>query len=317
LLNHKTDATMISSKFRHLRTSPTTRGLRCLFSSFQIGSLLETLELVKEGKLQPSEAEIFIKNAAHAGKAPEEVLEAFANLDHSRTKRTGFPEAVFAAGKTPYQVATILDDFARNLNEQIRDLEIMSNSSQSAILATRVTQEQYEEIKKIQLEHGSIEFNPMARIITMKASGLDNLPENSGAAKLLKRVVIATAGTTDLPVAEEAAVVLEAANVDVDRIYDVGVAGLHRVINALPRLQDPDVGCVIVCAGMDGALPSVVGGLTRVPVIACPTSIGYGMSLGGISAMLTMLNSCSPGVGVVNIDNGFGAAALAYKCILP
>jgi NCAIR mutase (PurE)-related protein len=120
-----------------------------------------------------------------------------------------------------------------------------------------------------------------------------------------------------LPVAEEAAVVLEAANVDVDRIYDVGVAGLHRVINALPRLQDPDVGCVIVCAGMDGALPSVVGGLIRVPVIACPTSIGYGMSLSGISAMLTMLNSCSPGVGVVNIDNGFGAAALAYKCILP
>ena len=133
----------------------------------------------------------------------------------------------------------------------------------------------------------------------------------------MKRIVVATAGTTDLPVAEEAAVVLEAAGCEVDRITDVGVAGQHRIINALPRLQDPNVGCVIVCAGMDGALPSVVGGLSRVPVIAVPTSIGYGVSLGGISAMLTMLNSCAPGVGVVNIDNGFGAAALAYKCILP
>lgn len=163
-----------------------------------------------------------------------------------------------------------------------------------------------------------------------------------------KRVVVATAGTTDLPVAEEAAVTLEAAHCKVDRIFDVGVAGLHRVIRALPTLQDPEVGCVIVCAGMDGALPSVVGGLVSCPVVAVPTryepirllwliillphgsrlhsqvcfharlvphSIGYGVSLGGISAMLTMLNSCAPGVGVVNIDNGFGAAALAYKCI--
>jgi NCAIR mutase (PurE)-related protein len=101
----------------------------------------------------------------------------------------------------------------------------------------------------------------------------------------------------------------------VDRIYDVGVAGLHRIVNAIPQLRDPSVGCVIVCAGMDGALPSVVGGLVSVPVIAVPTSIGYGASFGGISAMLTMLNSCAPGVGVVNIDNGFGAAALAFKCV--
>ena len=133
----------------------------------------------------------------------------------------------------------------------------------------------------------------------------------------LKRVAVVTAGTTDLPVAEEASFVLEAAGCEVDRIADVGVAGLHRIIQARPRLQDPNVGCVVVCAGMDGALPSVVGGLAKVPVIAVPTSVGYGVSLGGISALLTMLNSCSPGVGVVNIDNGFGAAALAYKCVLP
>jgi hypothetical protein len=129
------------------------------------------------------------------------------------------------------------------------------------------------------------------------------------------RVVVVTAGTTDIPVAEEAAVTLEASGCHVDRINDCGVAGLHRIIRALPRLSHPDVACVIVCAGMDGALPSVVGGLVKVPVIAVPTSIGYGISLGGISAMLTMLNSCSPGVAVLNIDNGFGAAAFAYKCI--
>lgn len=149
----------------------------------------------------------------------------------------------------------------------------------------------------------------------MSASGLKDM--HSATKNDMKRVVVATAGTTDLPVAEETAVVLEAAGCEVERINDVGVAGLHRIIKALPRLQDPNVGCVIVCAGMDGALPSVVGGLAKVPVIAVPTSIGYGVSLGGISAMLTMLNSCAPGVGVVNIDNGFGAAALAYKCVLP
>ena len=129
------------------------------------------------------------------------------------------------------------------------------------------------------------------------------------------RVVVACAGTTDLPVAEEAAITLEAAGCSVDRIYDVGVAGLHRIINALPKLRSPDVKAVIVCAGMDGALPSVVAGLVSVPVVAVPTSIGYGACFGGVSAMLTMLNSCAPGVGVVNIDNGFGGAALAFKCM--
>ena len=180
----------------------------------------------------------------------------------------------------------------------------------------RVTPEQYEEITKFPLNHGTIEFHETARIIKMAASGL-TVPSTVDDSIKMKRVVVATAGTTDLPVAEEAAVTLEAAGCEVDRITDVGVAGLHRIIQALPRLQDPNVGCVIVCAGMDGALPSVVGGLSKVPVIAVPTSIGYGVSLGGISAMLTMLNSCAPGVGVVNIDNGFGAAALAYKCVLP
>ncbi len=165
--------------------------------------------------------------------------------------------------------------------------------------------------------NGTIEYNPLARIICMRA----NIPSTTNAddghltRPCKKRVVVATAGTTDIMVAEEAAVTLEASDVPVDRIYDVGVAGLHRIINALPKLTHPDVGCIIVCAGMDGALPSVVGGLVQVPVVAVPTSIGYGAAFQGVSALLTMLNSCAPGVGVVNIDNGFGAAALAYKCI--
>mmetsp|Transcript_20214 Transcript_20214/g.49589 ORF Transcript_20214/g.49589 Transcript_20214/m.49589 type:complete len:306 (-) Transcript_20214:86-1003(-) len=305
---------MIASRTRFV--SRNIQGSRC-FSSFQGRSLLETLELVKEGKLDPVEAEkILGTSSTKTTRTPEETLEAFANLDHTRTKRTGFPEAVFAEGKTPYQVAKILDDFARNLNERIENAEALPNASQRAILATRVNPEQFNEMQEIPLEHGSIQYDQMSRIITMNASSLKDLPITNED-KLAKKIVVATAGTTDLPVAEEAAVTLEAANVEVDRIYDCGVAGLHRIINNLPRLQDPQVGCVIVCAGMDGALPSVVGGLASVPVIACPTSIGYGMSLSGISAMLTMLNSCSPGVGVVNIDNGFGAAALAYKCILP
>ena len=166
------------------------------------------------------------------------------------------------------------------------------------------------------MKNGTITYHKVAKIVTMRATGLDIQTNNDEEDHQNNgKVVVACAGTTDLPVAEEAAITLEAAGCNVERIYDVGVAGLHRIINALPRLRHPDVDCVIVCAGMDGALPSVVAGLVSVPVVAVPTSIGYGASFNGISAMLTMLNSCAPGVGVVNIDNGFGGAALAFKCI--
>ena len=280
------------------------------FLSTNATKLGNILERVRDGSLNPEEAETLISTSEVN---PEDTLKTFANIDHHRTRRTGFPEAVFGAGKTPEQVARILDDMARSLNQQIK--EGTAKGSQRAILATRVTSDEYDEIKQMPLSQGTLEYNEMARIISMKANNLQQMESDIGDKTKLKRVVVATAGTTDLPVAEEAAVVLEAANCDVDRIYDVGVAGLHRIINALPRLQHPDVGCIIVCAGMDGALPSVVGGLVSVPVLAVPTSIGYGVSLGGIAPMLTMLNTCAPGVGVMNIDNGFGAAALAYKCI--
>ncbi|KAI2492785.1 AIR carboxylase [Fragilaria crotonensis] len=227
-------------------------------------SLADILRLVETGKLGVDDAASMILRQPSS--SPDDTLQSFANLDHSRAKRTGFPEAVFA-------------------------------------------QKQFEAVSKIPLSHGSIEYHDVARIISMKASGISETSAPSRIEGQQTKVVIACAGTTDLPIAEEAAVTLEAAGCEITRVYDAGVAGLHRIINALPKLRDPQVGCVIVCAGMDGALPSVVGGLVSVPVIAVPTSIGYGASFGGISAMLTMLNSCAPG-GVVNIDNGFGAAAL-------
>jgi hypothetical protein len=283
-----------------------------VFSSNSNSSVSNILCQLQEGKINVKQAETLLSGANN--KDPEETLQPFANLDHGRAMRAGFPEAIFAQGKTSKQVALILDDMALAVNKAIQNGQ--SDSASTAILATRVTPEQFQELQKYPLKNGTLTYHETARIVSMKASGLDNIATSDGAPTTERsRVVVACAGTTDLPVAEEAAVTLEAAGCNIDRIYDVGVAGLHRIVKAIPRLRDPSVGCVIVCAGMDGALPSVVGGLVSVPVIAAPTSIGYGASFGGVSAMLTMLNSCAPGVGVVNIDNGFGAAALAYKCI--
>lgn len=248
-------------------------------------SLAEILEQVKTGILSPGEAADLIQQK----KASTSLLESFANLDHERHRRTGFPEAVFADGKTAEQTLAILDDFARKVNETAKQEDDL-NDINKTILATRVSPTQFVAMKG-KMKHGEMTYHEMARIVSVEAHALSGLPSHSFG----KKVVVATAGTTDLPVAEESAVTLEASGVKVERVFDVGVAGLHRVLNALPKLNDPSVGCVIVCAGMDGALPSVVGGLVSVPVIACPTSIGYGANFGGLSAMMTMLNSCSPG----------------------
>eukprot|EP00591_Stephanopyxis_turris_P009150 CAMPEP_0195509724 /NCGR_PEP_ID=MMETSP0794_2-20130614/2578_1 /TAXON_ID=515487 /ORGANISM="Stephanopyxis turris, Strain CCMP 815" /LENGTH=325 /DNA_ID=CAMNT_0040637011 /DNA_START=25 /DNA_END=1002 /DNA_ORIENTATION=+ len=285
------------------------------------------LKRVEDGTMTAADAE---KLLSASSSSSDNDISSFANIDHKRTNRTGFPEAIFAAGKTPHQIVSIFDNMAAHVNESLAAIDTTKQNSShgsspfAAILATRVDKDLFEEVSAIPLKNGVITYHETARIISMKASALLELSPNhssdnkSSATEehgTKKKVVVACAGTTDLPVAEEAAVTLEAAGVKVERVYDAGVAGLHRIINALPTLRDSEVGCVIVCAGMDGALPSVVGGLVRVPVIAVPTSIGYGASFGGISAMLTMLNSCAPGVGVVNIDNGFGGAALAFKCI--
>ena len=273
------------------------------------------------------------KDLITSAESSDKAVQSFANLDHYRAQRTGFPEAVFAQGKTPQQVASILDSMAAHVNETLAAAAAFEDDDNSedavatkknvaairAVLATRVDRELFEQISSIPLKNGELTYHETARIIAMRASSLNKTQEGNERSQIRTRtsrkVVVACAGTTDLPVAEEAAVTLESAGASVERVYDVGVAGLHRIVNALPKLRDPSVGSIIVCAGMDGALPSVVAGLVAVPVIACPTSVGYGASFGGISAMLTMLNSCAPGVGVVNIDNGFGAAALAFKCI--
>eukprot|EP00581_Thalassiosira_minuscula_P014942 CAMPEP_0183728904 /NCGR_PEP_ID=MMETSP0737-20130205/29210_1 /TAXON_ID=385413 /ORGANISM="Thalassiosira miniscula, Strain CCMP1093" /LENGTH=216 /DNA_ID=CAMNT_0025960973 /DNA_START=298 /DNA_END=948 /DNA_ORIENTATION=- len=210
---------------------------------------------------------------------------------------------------------------AKNVNE-LANANSSPSSASTAIIATRIDRDLFDAVLEIgPLENGVMEYHDTARIISVQANALVKdgndkaTNKDDGNSAHQQSVIVACAGTTDLPVAEEAAITLSLSGVPVTRIYDCGVAGLHRILSALPKLRDPNVGCVIVCAGMDGALPSVVGGLVDVPVVAVPTSVGYGMSLGGMSALLTMLNSCSPGVGVVNVDNGFGGAVWAMKCL--
>jgi len=225
-------------------------------------------------------------------RAEERVLEllreasfedlGFARVDHHRAVRQGFPEVVFGPGKTPQQVLGIAERLVARGH---------------SLLVTRTTEEVYAVVRA---KLPAAEFHPGARAITLRQG---NIAAGRGT------VLIAAAGTSDLPVAEEAAVTAEMMGNTVDRLYDVGVAGLHRLLAAHERLAGARV--IIVVAGMEGALPSVVGGLVDVPVIAVPTSVGYGASFGGLTALLAMLNSCAMGVAVVNIDNGFGAAAIA------
>jgi NCAIR mutase (PurE)-related protein len=206
----------------------------------------------------------------------------FARIDHHRALRRGFPEVVFGSGKTPLQIARIVASIA--------------GQGQSA-LVTRASQEAFEEVKKAMPE---ARYEVEARCITVQKGETPRLPG---------RAVIVCAGTSDVPVAEEAAVTLAFLGGTVDKVYDAGVAGLHRLLERLPQIRQADV--VVAVAGMEGALPSVVTGLVEVPVVAVPTSVGYGASFHGVAALLGMLSACASGIGVVNIDNGFGAAYLA------
>lgn len=213
---------------------------------------------------------------------PYENLEDFVRIDHHRHMRKGFPEVIFSQGKTPEQVVKIF-----------KKLSEVSDK----VLATRLDADVYAQIAS---ELPETTYNPTARCLYLdRTRGVDRLPG----------VVVLTGGTSDMPVAEEASLTAELMGNEVQRYYDVGVAGLHRLLDKLPALQAARV--VIAVAGMEGALPSVVAGLVAVPVIAVPTSVGYGASLNGLAALLTMLNSCANGVAVVNIDNGFGAGYLA------
>jgi NCAIR mutase (PurE)-related protein len=208
----------------------------------------------------------------------------YALVDHHRQLRNGCPEVIYCAGKTVAQVEGIV----KNMIE-------VGNSN---ILATRATEEIAQAVLKI---HPDAEWNPSARTIVIRRQ----VVEKSGGGKIL----VVTAGTSDLPVADEAVVTAEFLGNEVERLSDVGVAGIHRLLAKLDVINSANV--IIVIAGMEGALPSVIGGLTDKPIIAVPTSIGYGASFGGVTALLSMLNSCANGVSVVNIDNGFGAAYIA------
>ncbi len=214
----------------------------------------------------------------------------FAHVDHHRAVRTGFPEVIWGPGKTPYQIAKIMVS--------------MRDRSQT-IMATRIDPATFE---AIQLRLPEVVYFDRARICALtSALTRGELPVRSGV------ITILTAGTSDIPVAEEAAVTAELSGFGVKRLWDVGVAGIHRLLSQRHVIDDAEV--LIVVAGMEGALPSVVGGLADCPVIAVPTSIGYGASFEGLAALLGMLNSCASGVGVVNIDNGFGAAMLAMQIL--
>lgn len=216
---------------------------------------------------------------------PFEPLE-FAMVDHHRELRKGFPEVIFCTRKTPRQVATIARRVVRN---------------GGPLLATRASEDQYRAVKKVLPR---CRYSKVARTITMtERSKSTRRPNTRGT------ILIISAGTSDIPVAEEAFETAAILGNPVKRLYDVGIAGIHRLLAHTKQIQDASV--IIVVAGMEGALPSVVGGLVDVPVIALPTSVGYGASYGGISALLTMLNSCAAGVTVVNIDNGFGAGFAA------
>jgi len=241
--------------------------------------LRDLLDAVQTGTLTPEAAHARILQFLRHG--PYEDL-GFARVDHHRSIRQGFPEVVFGQGKTPAQIASIAERIV---------------SAGQNLLVTRTTPEAFGAVTRLLPD---ATFHDLARTITLRVA---DVPPGRGT------VALAAAGTADLPVAEEAAVCLETMGNRVDRLYDVGVAGLHRLLAVHGRLTAARV--VIAVAGMEGALPSVVGGLVEAPVIAVPTSVGYGTSFGGVTALLAMLNSCASGVSVVNIDNGFGAAAIA------
>jgi NCAIR mutase (PurE)-related protein len=206
----------------------------------------------------------------------------FAKVDHHRPRRKGFPEVIYGEGKTPEQIAKI----AKSLAGKGQD-----------VLVTRTDKKAYLAVKRALKK---AKFFGLTRMIVV---GGKQKREN-------RKIAVITAGTSDLPIAEEAALTAEFLGEKVERIYDVGVAGIHRLVKNLPKIKKAKV--VIVVAGMEGALPSVVGGMIDKPIIAVPTSVGYGASFKGLAALLTMMNSCAPGVAVVNIDNGFGAAVMAH-----
>ena len=239
-------------------------------------NIRELLENVKNNTIDIDGALDKLKNLPY-----EDI--GYANIDHHRQLRNGYPEVIYCEGKSDEHILGIIE----------RMIEKGSN-----ILGTRCRKETFEKIKYI---YPNSEYEELSKIMKIKNHEITNIGKG--------KIVVVTGGTSDIPVADEAYHTAKFFGNDVERVYDVGVAGIHRLLNKKHILQSARV--LIVVAGMEGALPSVVGGLVDVPVIAVPTSVGYGANFGGLSALLTMLNSCASGISVVNIDNGFGAGYLA------
>jgi NCAIR mutase (PurE)-related protein len=247
----------------------------------QPDAIRSLLDAVSAGQLSPDAAFEQLKYLDF------EPIEDFAKVDHHRTLRTGFPEVIWGPGKTVDHIVQIM----RSLHQR-----------NPVVMATRITPEVYSQIRQ---QIPAAFYYEQARICALVPLNL--VPQHPGTIGVL------AAGTADLPVAEEAAVTAELSGFAVKRLWDVGVAGLHRLLSHRQLIRNMDV--LVVVAGMEGALPSVVAGLSDCPIVAVPTSVGYGASFQGLSALLTMLNSCAAGIGVVNIDNGFGAAVLAGQIL--
>ena len=237
--------------------------------------LLDTLRKVKSGAMSTEEA------LQKLSILPYEDLN-FAKIDHHRNMRVGFPEVIFGRGKTVEQIVIIAEHMAARSDK---------------VLVTHASADAF---KVVNEKISDAVYNPSSGTIVVN---------RQRKAVLRPGIVIVTGGTSDIPVAEEAAVTAELMGNKVEIVFDIGVAGLHRLLDKLPKLREANV--LVVVAGMEGALPSVVGGLVSSPIIAVPTSVGYGSSFNGLAALLTMLNSCAPGIAVVNIDNGFGAGYMA------
>ncbi len=236
----------------------------------------EVLEKVKNGEMSVDEAQQYFR------REPFEEM-GYAKLDTHRKLRSGFPEVVFCSGKTWEHLLHIY----RKLYEE-----------EGEVFGTRASEEQYEFLKK---ELPDVKYDPLSRILKIEKEEKEHIG----------KIAVCTAGTADIPVAEEAAQTAEYFGSHVERIYDVGVSGIHRLMSRLDVIQSAN--CVIAAAGMEGALASVLGGLVDKPVIAVPTSVGYGANFHGLSALLTMINSCANGIAVVNIDNGYGAGYIATQ----
>lgn len=237
---------------------------------------IEVLNAVKNQTMTVEEADAYLKQAAF-----EEM--GYAKLDMGRKARTGFAEVVFCSGKA--------DDHLLHIYRTLYEKE-------GEVFGTRASKEQYGLVKGM---YPQVEYDPISRILKIEKEGKQRVGN----------IAVCTAGTADIPVAEEAAQTAEYFGTHVERIYDVGVSGIHRLLSRMEAIRNAN--CVVAVAGMEGALASVIGGLVRQPVIAVPTSVGYGANLHGLSALLTMINSCANGIAVVNIDNGYGAGYLATQ----